>query len=104
VVGIDTILKAIRQKVPDADNDRMVADSALGTIQLYCAFPDAYPLGDGPYAKILQHGKLHKFLDFLNFLIFGVEASRNNLVLLTGGYSACATAACMTMMLVRAWV
>jgi hypothetical protein len=61
----------------------MVADDELGTIQLFCAFPDAYPLGE-EYTTVLKHGKLRKFLDLLNFLIFGVEASRNNLVLLTG--------------------
>jgi len=83
VVGIDTILKAILEKVPHEENKRMVADDELGTIQLFCAFPDDFPL-DKSYAAVLKHGKLHKFLDFLNFLIFGVEASRNNLVLLSG--------------------
>jgi hypothetical protein len=62
----------------------MVADNELGTIQLSCVFPDAWPLADGPYATILRVGALHEFLDFVNFLIFGVEASRNNLVMLTG--------------------
>ena len=86
VIGIKEILDRIREKIisHSAPKERLVPDNELGTIQLYCAFPDSYPLGEGPYRDILSQGALHKFLDFFNALIFGVEASRNNTVFLTG--------------------
>ncbi len=86
VVGIREIIGAIKNKVTSytALKPRKVPDNELGTAQLYCAFPFSYPIGDGPYSTLLQQGALHKFLDFFNALIFGVEASRNNLVFLTG--------------------
>ncbi len=86
VIGIKEIIAAIKSKIFShaAPKPRLVPDNQLGTIQLYCAFPKSYPLGDGPYAEILGQGALHKFLDFFNALIFGVEGSRNNLVFLTG--------------------
>ncbi len=83
VVGIDDILQQIRSKVWCETNQRFVPDNELGTIQLYCVFPDALPLGDA-YLKILRTGQLHKFLDFFNALIFGVEGSRNYTVFYTG--------------------
>ncbi|MGK5594079.1 MAG: hypothetical protein ACSNEK_01805 [Parachlamydiaceae bacterium] len=86
VIGIDGILNAIKEKVisyTEAQGPRKVPDNQLGTIQLYCAFPESYPIAE-PYQKILKQGALHKFLDFFNALIFGLEASRNNLVFLTG--------------------
>lgn len=86
VVGIREIIGAIKNTVISytAPEPRQVPDNELGTAQLYCAFPFSYPIGNGPYLALLKQGALHKFLDFLNALIFGVEASRNNLVFLTG--------------------
>ncbi|KAF3362458.1 hypothetical protein PHSC3_000986 [Chlamydiales bacterium STE3] len=86
VIGIQEILKAIKEKVISytAPQPRKVPDNELGTAQLYCAFPESYPIEDGPYLELLQQGALHKFLDYFNALIFGLEASRNNLVFLTG--------------------
>lgn len=86
VVGIREIIEAIKDKVISytALEPRKVPDNELGTAQLYCAFPLSYPIEGGPYVKLLEQGALHKFLDFLNALIFGLEASRNNLVFLTG--------------------
>lgn len=85
VIGIREIIGAIKNKVISytAPEPRNVPDNELGTAQLYCAFPFSYPIGEA-YCRLLQQGALHKFLDFLNALIFGVEASRNNLVFLTG--------------------
>ena len=85
MVGIQEIIGAIKDKVYSytAGEKREVPDNELGTLQLYCAFPDTYPIGDD-YHDLLCVGSLHKFLDFFNALIFGVEASRNNLVFLTG--------------------
>ena len=86
VIGIREIIEAIKNTVISytALEPRKVPDNELGTAQLYCAFPFSYPIGDGPYLDLLKQGALHKFLDFLNALIFGLEASRNNLVFLTG--------------------
>lgn len=86
VVGIKEIIEAIKNTVVSytAPEPRKVPDNELGTAQLYCAFPTAYPIGNGPYVKLLKQGALHKFFDFFNALIFGVEASRNNSVFLTG--------------------
>lgn len=89
VVGIDTILKKILSTVYCRSNKRLVPSNELGTIQLYCAFPQAYPLGYGPYYGILRSGALHKFLDFFNALIFGVEASRNYSVFFSGLLTLC---------------
>jgi|GEM_PF-2961320 len=86
VIGIKEIIEAIKNTVVSytAPEPRKVPDNELGTAQLFCAFPTAYPIRNGPYVKLLKQGALHKFFDFFNALIFGVEASRNNSVFLTG--------------------
>lgn len=85
IVGIDDVLREIKKRIFSytAPESRKIPDNELGTAQLYCAFPKSYPIAH-PYEELLEQGALHKFLDYFNALIFGVEASRNNLVFLTG--------------------
>ncbi len=87
-IGIDSILAKIRRSVQiigakSSNQGEFISDRELATLQLHCAFPEQYPITDS-LQKTLCQGALHKFLDFFNALIFGIEASRSNVVLLTG--------------------
>jgi len=81
VVGLNTIMQRMREKLKATLKS---GDKDLAFCQLHCILPGAFPIHDAGYGGALEKRGLRKFFDFFNALVFGVEASRNNLVFWTG--------------------